>query len=204
MQEQRPQASGFLGTTAGVTDGGRFIAVVRFESAAAAQANSQRPEQGRWWGETERRFEGEVTFTDSDDVETFLAGGSNDAGFVQVMKGAEVDRERVRAMDRAFEEHAATFRPDLIGALRAWTGPDRYVEVGYFTSEAEAREGEARSHPKPSGRRCASSSSSRRTSSSSTSRIPGSTEHQLPLASALWSTHEPRDDGVASGVAPSR
>jgi hypothetical protein len=23
-----------------------------------------------------------------------------------------------------------------------WTGPDRYADVGYFTSEAEAREGE--------------------------------------------------------------
>jgi hypothetical protein len=31
--------------------------------------------------------------------------------------------------------------------LRTWTGPDEYVEVAYFTSEAEAREGETKEPP---------------------------------------------------------
>jgi len=147
MSELRPGATGFLGSTAGVTDDGHAIAVARFESATAAQANSDRPEQGRWWAETEKCFDGEVTFTDSDDVETFLAGGSNDAGFVQVMKGSGTDRDRLHAVDESFVEHAASFRPDLIGGLRVWTGPDTYVELGYFTSEAEAREGETKEPP---------------------------------------------------------
>ena len=60
----------------------------------------------------------------------FLGGGSNDAGFVQVMKVAGVDRARVERLDAEFQR------------LRVWTGPDRYVEAAYFTSEAEARAGE--------------------------------------------------------------
>jgi hypothetical protein len=147
MTELRPGATGFLGSTAGVADDGYAIAFARFESAAAAKSNSERPEQGRWWTETEKCFDGEVTFTDSDDLETFLAGGSNDAGFVQVMKGSGADRDRLHAMDESFVEHAASFRPDLIGGLRVWTGPDTYVEVAYFTSEAKAREGETKEPP---------------------------------------------------------
>jgi hypothetical protein len=146
MQELRPGAPGFLGSTAGVTDDGHGIAFARFESAADAEANSSRPEQGEWWAEAKKSYAGEVAFTDSEDVETFLGGGSNDAGFVQVMRG-RVDRDRMHAMDEQFAPHAPSFRPDLIGSLRIWTGPDTYVEVAYFTSEAAAREGEKKEAP---------------------------------------------------------
>lgn len=147
LKELRPGASGFLGTTGGVTDDGKAILLARFESAAAAKANSERPEQDRWWADTEPCFDGEVTFTDSDDVEPYLAGGSDDAGFVQVMKSNGVDRSRLHALDEGFEDVAASFRPDLIGGLRVWMGPDRCVEAAYFTSEAEAREGEKKAPP---------------------------------------------------------
>jgi hypothetical protein len=60
---------------------------------------------------------------------------------VQIMRGT-ADRDELHAMDAAFERVAGSWRPDLIGVLRVWTGPDRYADVGYFTSEAEAREGE--------------------------------------------------------------
>ena len=40
--ELRPGATGFLGSTAGVADDGRALCFARFESAAAAQANSSR------------------------------------------------------------------------------------------------------------------------------------------------------------------
>lgn len=147
MTELRPGATGFLGSTTGVTDDGYAMSFARFESAAAATTNSERPEQGSWWAETEKCFDGAVTFTDSDEVDTFLAGGSDDAGFIQVMKGTGTDRDRLRAMDESLETHAASFRPDLIGGFRVWTGPDTYVEVAYFTSEAEAREGERKEPP---------------------------------------------------------
>ena len=146
--ELRPGATGFLGSTSGVTGDGAGFAIARFESAAAARANSEREEQGVWWAETEQCFDGPVSFTDSEDVEEFLGGGSNDAGFVQVMKTpAGADRAMVHDLDARFEEHAGTWRPDLLGGVRIWTGDDSTVEVNYFTSEAEARENEKKEPP---------------------------------------------------------
>jgi len=146
--EFRPGAAGFLGSTGGVTDDGVGFAIARFESAAAAQANSERPEQGAWWSETEKCFDGPVSFTDSDDVQEFLAGGSNDAGFVQVMKSAATPgRKILQDLDNGFEKYASTWRPDVIGGLRIWTGATSTVEVNYFTSEAAARENEKKEPP---------------------------------------------------------
>lgn len=142
MEELRPTAHGFLGTTAGVTGDGGAIAVVRFESADDARSNSERDEQGRWWADTARCFDGDVTFADSEDVETFLAGGSDDAGFVQVMIGT-ADRDRMRAVDESFAAHLPMLRPDLVGGMRVWTAPQEFVEVAYFTSEEAARHGES-------------------------------------------------------------
>jgi hypothetical protein len=146
--ELRPGAVGFLGTTAGVTEDGVGVAIARFETAAAAKANSERAEQSAWWSETEQCFDGPVSFTGSEDVEEFLAGGSDDAGFVQVMKTAGgPDRTRMKDIDERFAEHAGTWRPDLIGGLRIWTGGTSTVEVNYFTSEAEARANENKEPP---------------------------------------------------------
>ena len=44
-------------------------------------------------------------------------------------------------------EHAPTSRPDIIGGFRVWFGPDSGYDVTYFTSEAEAREGESAEPP---------------------------------------------------------
>jgi hypothetical protein len=146
QSELRPGAKGFLGSTAGVTDDGHAVVFARFESAATAKANNDRPEQGQWWAETEKLFDGPVTFSDSEDVQTFLGGGSDDAGFVQVMKGS-ADRGQLREIDAAFEQHAPSWRTDILGVLRVWTGPKSYVEAAYFKSEAEAREGEKKEPP---------------------------------------------------------
>jgi hypothetical protein len=144
----RPGAAGFVGSTGGVTDDGVGFAIARFESAAAAKANSERAEQGAWWSETEKCFDGPVSFTDSEDVEEFLGGGSNDAGFVQVMKTqAGPGRAVVKELDEQFEKHASTWRPDLIGGVRVWTSETSTVEVNYFTSEAEARAAENKEPP---------------------------------------------------------
>jgi hypothetical protein len=146
MSELRPGARGFLGATEGITDDGHSITIARFESAEAAKANSERPEQGQWWAETEKYYDGDVTFHDSEDVDIMLDGGKNDAGFVQIMKG-RADRGRIRAMDEKLENVAAQYRPDLLGGLRVWTGPDTYIEAAYFTSEAAARENETKEPP---------------------------------------------------------
>lgn len=141
IDELRPGADGFIGATAGVTADGNAISLVRFDSAAAARRNSERADQGDWWTETEKYYDGDVTFTESADVTEWLAGGSDDAGFVQVMKSTGVDRAAAEEMDTQFGEFAG-IRPDIIGGYRVWTGPGTCVEVAYFTSEAEARAGE--------------------------------------------------------------
>jgi hypothetical protein len=139
--EMRPGAIGYLGVTAGATADGRAISMVRFESEDAAKQNSDRPEQGAWWGEMQKNYDGQPTFAGSSDVQEFLGGGSNDAGFVQVMKVSGVDRKQIERIDASFEKFA-DLRPDILGGLRVWTGPDSYVEAAYFTSEADARKGE--------------------------------------------------------------
>jgi hypothetical protein len=142
--ELKPGATGFLGSTMGTADDGTFIAFARFADAAAAKANSDRPEQDTWWQATAKYFEAEPTFRESTDVSTLLEGGSNTAGFVQVMEGTVTDRARVEALETPeMLEQLRAARPDLIGALRVWFDGGAYAEVAYFTSEEEARKGES-------------------------------------------------------------
>jgi hypothetical protein len=141
--ELMPGATGYLGTTAGFTADGTFVALARFESADAARANSERPEQGAWWAETEKNFDGEVSFLDCEGVRTVLDGGSDDAGFVQIMRGqgsGEVARVQEQMAAHADEIRAA--RPEIIGGLLLDAGDGRWVNAFYFTSEKAAREGE--------------------------------------------------------------
>jgi hypothetical protein len=148
MQELQPGSIGWLGSTIGVADDGRFVAVARFESAEAAARNSERPEQSRWWEETRRLFDGEVTFADSEDVEVHLTGDPDRAGFVQVMQGRVTDRQRAKELiAQLFTEDMADFRPEILGIVMINYEPDRWIQVVYFTSEAEAREGERKDAP---------------------------------------------------------
>ncbi len=148
MRELQPGSIGWLGSTVGVADDGRFVAVARFESAEAAARNSARPEQSRWWEETQRLFDGEVTFADSEDVEVDLIGDPDRAGFVQVMQGRVTDRARARELFAQLPTEAmARFRPEVLGSVMINHEPDRWAQVIYFTSEAEAREGERKEVP---------------------------------------------------------
>jgi hypothetical protein len=140
-REVRPGAVGFLGVTAGTAADGRSITVVRFEDEASAQANSARAEQHAFWEKMSKLYDGEVSFTESTDVTELLGGGSNDAGFVQVMKSTGVDRGKTERADDAMLPFVGQ-RGDVLGGIRIWTGSDSCTEVIYFTSEAEARRGE--------------------------------------------------------------
>lgn len=147
-EELRPNARGFLGSTAGVADDGEFIAVTRFESQEAARANSDSPAQDAWWRETEQYLDGEARFYDTTDVGQIGAGGSDDAGFVQVIQGTAKDRATYEQMERDWEPQMKQLRPDVIGGIAAWQGND-FTQVMYFTSEAEAREGEKKMAEQP-------------------------------------------------------
>jgi hypothetical protein len=147
--EVAPGASGWLGSTAGVTEDGRFVAVARFESADAARRNSDRPEQDRWWSETSRLFDGEPTFKDSEDVTVDIPGGRDPgkAGFVQVMQGRTSDPDRAKELMGSDAPEWADFRPDIIGSVAVGHEGGDYTMVAYFTSEEEAREGERKEPP---------------------------------------------------------
>lgn len=147
MQDLAPGAIGWLGSTAGVTEDGRAIAVARFESEEAARRNSDRPEQDRWWTETSRLFEGEPTFLESTDVSVDLHGDPDRAGFVQVMQGRGSDPDRARQLMSQDSDKWAAFRPDSLGSLMIGHEGGAYTMVMYFTSEAEAREGERKEVP---------------------------------------------------------
>jgi hypothetical protein len=138
----KPGAVGFLGSTSGMTDDGRFIAVARFESEDAARRNSERPEQDAWWRATEPAL-GNVAFTDCTEVDTFLNGGSDDAGFVQIMKGRATDPAKLREMGNQMEAEMTKARPDVLGGVIGWHGDREFTQVIYFTNESEARAGEA-------------------------------------------------------------
>ncbi|MGH9265302.1 MAG: hypothetical protein ACRD1D_11485 [Acidimicrobiales bacterium] len=141
LRDLAPGATGWLGSTAGVTEDGTYIALVRFESEDAARANSDRPEQGEWWAETLQHLDGDATFSNCPQVDVFGGGGSDDAGFVQVIQGRG-DRDKIVAGASKMEEILSRVRPDLIGGLMAWPGDGTFAQVAYFTSEAEARKGE--------------------------------------------------------------
>jgi hypothetical protein len=139
----RPDAIGFEGGTVGIADDGTFIALARFADAAAAQRNSERPEQGEWWDATAKLLDGEASFRESSDTSMLFDGPSNDAGFVQVMEGSVHDRDEVEALETPeMLEMLRAARPDLLGGHRVWFGDGTYVDAAYFTSEAAAREGE--------------------------------------------------------------
>jgi len=142
-----PEAPGWLGSAAGVTDDGRFIALARFESEDAARRNEHRPEQGQWWQETSKLFSGDVTFRDSDDVIADVHGDPNTAGFVQVMQGRGTDPDRARKLMTQNPDEWAEFRPDVIGSLAMGHESGAYTMVTYFSSEQEAREGERKEPP---------------------------------------------------------
>lgn len=140
-------ATGWLGSTGGVTDDGTFIALVRFESEAAARRNSDRPEQDQWWRQTATLFSGEVTFRDSDEVMVDVTGDPERAGFVQVMQGRASDPTRARELMTQDAEKWAAYRPDVLGMVTVQHGDGDYTAAVYFTSEAEAREGERKEPP---------------------------------------------------------
>ena len=135
----KPGAKGFLGATGGITPDGRTIDLVRFESAEAAQANSTRPEQGAWWSETEKAYAGPVTFRDCRDVDVLLGGGSNEAGFVQVIQGRVKDETFFRKMATEHEADLRKARPDILGMLVAWHGDGSFTQAVYFKDEAGTR-----------------------------------------------------------------
>lgn len=146
-QELAPAATGWLGTTAGVTAAGQLVVVVRFDSEEAARRNSDRPEQGQWWAQTAKLFTDEPTFRESTEVDLDLPGDPDQAGFVQVIEGRSSDPARARELMAQNPQAWAAFRPEILGSVGIGFDGGEYTAVLYFTSEEAAREGERKEAP---------------------------------------------------------
>ncbi|MGH9198942.1 MAG: hypothetical protein ACRD1T_24845, partial [Acidimicrobiia bacterium] len=89
-------------------------------------------------------------FHDCTEVDLMQDGGSDQAGFVQVIQGKVTDIEKARAMDREGQAQMSEMRPDVIGGIVAWHPQNgRFTNAIYFTSEAEARAKEKESSSTP-------------------------------------------------------
>ena len=146
MTELGPTAKGWLGSTSGVTDDNEVFVLVRFESEEAARANSDRPEQGAWWADMEKVFDGQPTFQDSNDVQVDSSGDPDAAGFVQVMTGQVRDPDRAKELV-ANQPRMQDVRPDVLGSVTVGHDDAKWTMIVYFRSEQEAREGERKEVP---------------------------------------------------------
>lgn len=141
-REVQPAAQGYLGATGGVTEDGDLIVIARFESAEAAERNNNIPEQQQWYSEFEKYIEGEPSFTNYTNIDLDNGGGSDDAGFVQVIRVKGGDPEAYRALEEELAPKMRELRPDVIGSITGYEGGDA-TSVIYFTSEEEARKNES-------------------------------------------------------------
>jgi hypothetical protein len=143
----KPGAIGFIGSTSGITDDGKMITIARFENEQAAKKNSDRPEQGAWWAETEKHLS-DVSFVDSTDIQINTPSDPNKAGFVQVIQAQAKDINKMKALDEEFGDMMQKVRPDILGSINI-VHPDgkTFTSAIYFTSEAEARKYEAQEVP---------------------------------------------------------
>jgi hypothetical protein len=120
-----------------------MITAVRFKSPEAAKVDNDLPEQGAWFEETTKAFDGEVTFHDCQEVDEILGGGSDTAGYVQVMQGRAKDQQQMRSRTPDMEPELSKIRPDVIGGTLAWHGDGGgFTQVMYFTSAEEAHKNE--------------------------------------------------------------
>lgn|GEM_PF-199387 len=125
--------AGFLGLSAGISDDGDFVAVARFTQ----------PGGGGWWAALEPWLAGPADVRASSDVELLLGGGSDQAGFVEVIEGRTSDRARFMELERQLEPRLAADRPDFLGSQIVWWTDGSWLEVAYFTSEDDVRAGDA-------------------------------------------------------------
>ena len=135
-----PGAVGYLGSTGGCTAAADCIILARFENAEAARRNSARPEQDAWWSQASKHLAA-VTVHDSTQVHTYREGGSDQAGFVQVIQGHSPDMKRLAALGRAQEQTMAEQAPHILGMTVAEHAdrPGDFTQTVYFTSQEHAR-----------------------------------------------------------------
>jgi hypothetical protein len=136
-------ADGWLGSTAGITDDGWSISVVRFASEEQARRNRDRPEQREWWRDAAQHL-ARIVSHDAPTVHIHQDGGSDEAGFVQITQGHTDDLERMVILERDQQEVLARNAPHVLGMTLAEHAdrPGDFTQTVYFTSEQDARRAE--------------------------------------------------------------
>jgi hypothetical protein len=134
-------ADGWLGSTAGITEDGWSITVVRFASSAQARRNGERPEQREWWRDASQHL-ARVAVHEAPKVHIFRDGGADQAGFVQVIQGHSDDLERMASLGCDQDEVLAREAPHILGVTVAEHAdrPGDFTQIVYFTSEQDARQ----------------------------------------------------------------
>jgi len=110
-------------------------------------ANSNRPEQDAWAQKMMALMDGPMEYHDCDRVVLLLDGGSDDAGFVQVVRGRLAEPDAFETGMREMETLLHEARPEIIGATLAIEDDGTFTETVAFTDEAAAREAERRTAP---------------------------------------------------------
>ena len=108
--------------------------------------NSERPEQGEWAKRMTALLDGPVEYHDCDDVTLMLDGGSDDAGFVQVIRGKVDDPHALKSL-MGDTDMLHELRPEILGATLAIEADGTFTETVAFTDEASARNGEGKEMP---------------------------------------------------------
>jgi hypothetical protein len=134
-------ADGWLGSTAGITEDGWSITVVRFASEAQAHRNSDRPEQREWWRDASQHL-ARIAVHDASKVHSYGEGDVGEAGFVQVIQGHSDDLKRMASLGRDQDKVLAQDAPHVLGMTVAEHAdqPGDFTQIVYFTSEQDARQ----------------------------------------------------------------
>jgi hypothetical protein len=143
-KQARLDGVGYLGTTSGITNDGKFAMLRRFESQEAARAIARRADLADVAMGSERLLV-DVETKDSAIVVTMLGGSSSRATFVQVMRGHAVEPSRMPELASSMaqiELRSHAWRPDILGELVTVYPDGTYTHAAYFTCEVEARRNE--------------------------------------------------------------
>lgn len=137
-EHEAAATAGWLGSVGGVTADGRLVLVAFSESAG---------EPPEWWSAVESNLHGPPTVLATADVTAQTIKDAGGAGFVQLMRAAVRDRGHFEATEDRIGPAFVELRPDFLAGYRLWFEDGTLVALDYFSSEAAARAGEAKSLP---------------------------------------------------------
>lgn len=121
---------GVVNVTAGITEDGRLIAVITYESEESAHSATH---------DRQALLNGRVSVRDGTRTDLFTPGDLTRSSFVQVVQGQVTDIVEARRHRDLLEEALAEHLPCLLGTLTVEHDGQRFTRVLYFSTEEEAR-----------------------------------------------------------------